>query len=227
MASLPVKRLIMDELELLKKDWDKSTKNYPNLSKEEIYSIISKRSSSIVKWIFIISILEFILWTAISFFGDSNELLEKIQADDFAFIYYTMIIISYIIIFVFMYLFYKNYRNIAVTENTKVLMEQVLKTRKTVKQYVIYNLSMMALSILLGIIMELSTNPEIQILLTDIESKGENNIFIFYLIITIISLIAIAVTLSLFLGFYYLIYGLLLKRLKKNYKELKIIANLE
>ena len=217
----------MDELDLLKKDWDKSTKKYPNLSKEEIYSIISKRSSSIVKWIFIISILEFILWTAISFFGDSNELLEKIQADDFAFIYYTMIIISYIIIFVFMYLFYKNYRNIAVTENTKVLMEQVLKTRKTVKQYVIYNLSMMALSILLGIIMELSTNPEIQILLTDIESKGENNIFIFYLIITIISLIAIAVTLSLFLGFYYLIYGLLLKRLKKNYKELKIIANLE
>jgi uncharacterized membrane protein len=86
---------------------------------------------------------------------------------------------------------------------------------------------MMALVILLGIIMELSTSPETQILLTDIESKGENNIFIFYLIITIVSLIAIAVILSLFLGFYYLIYGLLLKRLKKNYKELKIIANLE
>ena len=126
-----------------------------------------------------------------------------------------------------MYLFYKNYRNIAVTENTKVLMEKILKTRKTVKQYVIYNLSMIALVILLGIIMELSTSPETQILLTDIESKGENNIFIFYLIITIVSLIAIAVILSLFLGFYYLIYGLLLKRLKKNYKELKIIANLE
>lgn len=217
----------MDELDLLKKDWDKSTKKYPNLSKEEIYSIISKRSSSIVKWIFIISILEFILWTALSFFGDSTEALEKIQANDFAFIYYTMTIISYIIIFVFMYLFYKNYRNIAVTENTKVLMEKILKTRKTVKQYVIYNLSMMALVILLGIIMELSTSPETQILLTDIESKGENNIFIFYLIITIVSLIAIAVILSLFLGFYYLIYGLLLKRLKKNYKELKIIANLE
>jgi uncharacterized membrane protein YbhN (UPF0104 family) len=217
----------MDELDLLKKDWDKSTKKYPNLSKEEIYSIISKRSSSIVKWIFIISILEFILWTALSFFGDSTEVLEKIQANDFAFIYYTMTIISYIIIFVFMYLFYKNYRNIAVTENTKVLMEKILKTRKTVKQYVIYNLSMMALVILLGIIMELSTSPETQILLTDIESKGENNIFIFYLIITIVSLIAIAVILSLFLGFYYLIYGLLLKRLKKNYKELKIIANLE
>lgn len=216
----------MDELELLKKDWDKSIKKYPNLSKEEIYNIISKRSSSIVKWIFIISILEFILWTTLSFLGDYSEELEKIQAHDYGFIYY-LIVISYIVNFVFMYLFYKNYRNIVVTENTKVLTEQILKTRKTVKQYVIYNLSMMALSIPLGVIMELSNNPETQILLSDIESKGENNIFIFYLIVTILSLIAIAVIVALFLGFYYLIYGLLLKRLKKNYKELKIIANLE
>ena len=216
----------MDELELLKKDWDKSIKKYPNLSKEEIYNIISKRSSSIVKWIFIISILEFILWTTLSFLGDYSEELEKIQAYDYGFIYY-LIVISYIVNFVFMYLFYKNYRNIVVTENTKVLTEQILKTRKTVKQYVIYNLSMMALSIPLGVIMELSNNPETQILLSDIESKGENNIFIFYLIVTILSLIAIAVIVVLFLGFYYLIYGLLLKRLKKNYKELKIIANLE
>mgnify|MGYP006116530733 FL=1 len=216
----------MDELELLKKDWDKSIKKYPNLSKEEIYNIISKRSSSIVKWIFIISILEFILWTTLSFLGDYSEELEKIQAYDYGFIYY-LIVISYIVNFLFMYLFYKNYRNIVVTENTKVLTEQILKTRKTVKQYVIYNLSMMALSIPLGVIMELSNNPETQILLSDIESKGENNIFIFYLIVTILSLIAIAVIVALFLGFYYLIYGLLLKRLKKNYKELKIIANLE
>lgn len=216
----------MNELELLKKDWDKSIKKYPNLSKEEIYNIISKRSSSIVKWIFIISILEFILWTTLSFLGDYSEELEKIQAYDYGFIYY-LIVISYIVNFVFMYLFYKNYRNIVVTENTKVLTEQILKTRKTVKQYVIYNLSMMALSIPLGVIMELSNNPETQILLSDIESKGENNIFIFYLIVTILSLIAIAVIVALFLGFYYLIYGLLLKRLKKNYKELKIIANLE
>lgn len=216
----------MDELELLKKDWDKSIKKYPNLSKEEIYNIISKRSSSIVKWIFIISILEFILWTTLSFLGNYSEELEKIQAYDYGFIYY-LIVISYIVNFVFMYLFYKNYRNIVVTENTKVLTEQILKTRKTVKQYVIYNLSMMALSIPLGVIMELSNNPETQILLSDIESKGENNIFIFYLIVTILSLMAIAVIVALFLGFYYLIYGLLLKRLKKNYKELKIIANLE
>jgi hypothetical protein len=217
----------MDELELLKKDWEKSTKKYPNLSKEDIYGVISKRSSSIVKWIFIISILEFILWTALSFFGDSNQVLEKIQTYDYGFIYYAVFVISYIVIFVFMYLFYNNYRNIAVTENTKVLMEQILKTRKTVKQYVIYNLSMMVLSIPMGVMMELSNNIETQTLLSDIESKGDNNLFIFYLIIIIVSILAIVVVVALFLGFYYLIYGLLLKRLKKNYKELKTIANLD
>ena len=217
----------MDELELLKKDWEKSTKKYPNLSKEEIYGIISKRSSSIVKWIFIISILEFILWTALSFFGDSDQVLKKIQAYDYGFIYYGVFVISYIVIFVFMYLFYNNYRNIAVTENTKVLMEQILKTRKTVKQYVIYNLSMMVLSIPMGVMMGLSNNTETQTLISDIESKGDNNLFIFYLIIIIFSIIAIVVVVALFLGFYYLIYGLFLKRLKKNYKELKTIANLD
>jgi len=218
----------MDELELLKKDWDKSKKNYPNLSKEEIYNLISKRSSSIVKWIFIISVLEFSLWTILSFSLDSsNNAIEKIQSYDYEFIYYLFVGISYIVLFGFMYLFYKNYRNISVTENTKMLMERILKTRKTVKQYVIYNITFMYLGIILGVIMELSNNSETQILISDIKSEGENSIYIFYLIVAVLSLIAMALITILFLGFYYLIYGLLLKRLKINYKELKKIVELE
>ena len=218
----------MDELELLKKDWDKSKKNYPNLSKEEIYNIISKRSSSIVKWIFIISVLEFSLWTLLSFsFDGSSEAYEKIESYGYEFIIYPLVGISYIILFVFMFLFYKNYKNISVTENTKVLMERILKTRKTVKYYVIYNLTFMCLGIPLAVIMELSSNPETQVLISNIKSEGENNIYIFYLIVAVFSLIATTVVTALFLGFYYLIYGLLLKRLKKNYKELKKIVELE
>lgn len=218
----------MDELELLKKDWDKSKKNYPNLSKEEIYNLISKRSSSIVKWIFIISVLEFSLWTILSFSLDSsNNAIEKIQSYDYEFIYYPFVGISYIVLFGFMYLFYKNYRNISVTENTKMLMERILKTRKTVKQYVIYNITVMYLGIILGVIMELSNNSEIQILISDIKSEGENDIYIFYLIVAVLSLIAMTLVTILFLGFYYLIYGLLLKRLKKNHKELKKIFEVE
>ena len=211
----------MDELELLKKDWDTSKQNYPNLNKEEIYKIISKRSSSIVKWIFIISILEFSLWTILSFFAEgTTEFQQNIRANDYKFIYYTIIGVSYIIILVFMYLFYKNYRSISVTENTKVLMEQILKTRKTVKYYVIYNLAMMCLSIPIAVIMELSS-PESQTLISEIQGDGDKGIYIFYLIVAVLSLIVMAVVTAFFLGFYYLIYGLLLKRLKKNHKELK------
>ena len=215
----------MDELELLKKDWDTSKQNYPNLNKEEIYKLISKRSSSIVKWIFIISVLEFSLWTILSFSLDSSNIaIEKIQSYDYGFIYYLFVGISYIVLFGFMYLFYKNYRNISVTENTKMLMERILKTRKTVKQYVIYNITVMYLGIILGVIMELSSNSETQILISDIKSESENGIYIFYLIVAVLSLIAMALITILFLGFYYLIYGLLLKRLKINYKELKKIV---
>ena len=218
----------MDELELLKKDWDTSKQNYPNLNKEEIYKLISKRSSSIVKWIFIISVLEFSLWTILSFSLDSSNIaIEKIQSYDYGFIYYLFVGISYIVLFGFMYLFYKNYRNISVTENTKMLMERILKTRKIVKQYVIYNITVMYLGIILGVIMELSSNSETQILISDIKSEGENVIYIFYLIVAVLSLIAMALITILFLGFYYLIYGLLLKRLKINYKELKKIVELE
>ncbi len=211
----------MDELELLKKDWDTSKQNYPNLNKEEIYKLISKRSSSIVKWIFIISILEFSLWTILSFFAEgTTEFQQNIRANDYRFIYYTIIGVSYIIILVFMYLFYKNYRSISVTENTKVLMEQILKTRKTVKYYVIYNLAMMCLSIPLAVIMELSS-PESQTLIYEIQGDGDKGIYVFYLVVAVLSLIVMAVVTAFFLGFYYLIYGLLLKRLKKNHKELK------
>ena len=51
----------MKELERLKKDWNKN-QNFPELSKEEIYKFLHKKSSSIVKWIFIISLLEFGFW---------------------------------------------------------------------------------------------------------------------------------------------------------------------
>ena len=51
----------MDQLEILKKDWKKQEGSLPKLSKAELTKLIYKKSSSIVKWIFIISILEFVV----------------------------------------------------------------------------------------------------------------------------------------------------------------------
>ena len=69
----------MDELELLKKHWNKSSTNYPSLNKADLYKLINMRSSSIVKWIFIISLLEFLGWSLISFLFDGTESLEKMN----------------------------------------------------------------------------------------------------------------------------------------------------
>ena len=52
----------MDELELLKKDWKMKEASLPKLSYEKIYQMIWRRSSSVVKWIFYISIFELIFW---------------------------------------------------------------------------------------------------------------------------------------------------------------------
>ena len=51
----------MDELELLKKDWRQREEHLPRLTYEEIYKMIWKKSSSLVRWIFYISIIEFTL----------------------------------------------------------------------------------------------------------------------------------------------------------------------
>ena len=50
----------MDELELLKKDWKKQEGSFQQIGEKEIYGMLHKGSSSIVKWILIISILEFL-----------------------------------------------------------------------------------------------------------------------------------------------------------------------
>ena len=52
----------MDELDLLKKDWKKQEANLPKMSYNDIYKMIHKKSSSIVKWILIICIVEFLFW---------------------------------------------------------------------------------------------------------------------------------------------------------------------
>jgi len=211
----------MDELELLKKDWETSSKNYPELNKEELYKLIYKRSSSIVKWIFIISLLEFAFWTLLSFAFNSSEDLEKMQSYNVEYILYPLMILGYGVLIYFFYVFYKNYKSISATENTKMLMERILKTRKTVKHYVIFNLVFMCICIVIGVYIELTNNPEVLTTLSRIDSEGEGNVTVFYLIVVGLSLVAMVLITVFLLGFYYLIYGILLKRLKSNYKDLK------
>jgi len=118
-------------------------------------------------------------------------------------------------------LFYRNYKSISTTVNSKTLMEQILKTRKTVKYYVVFNLIFLYISMVIGVVIELNKNPDILLQTSKFTESGD--FYIFYGIVILITLLAMGVITVFFLIFYYLIYGILLKKLKKNYKELKAI----
>ncbi|GAA3621708.1 hypothetical protein [Flavivirga jejuensis] len=209
----------MDELDLLKKDWNKDDNKYPKLTYNEIYKMILKKSSSIVKWIFIISLLEFVFWIFISLLLKDTESMKRFDQLDADAVFTPLVVIGYIILALFFYLFFRNYRRISTTDNSKVLMENILKTRKTVKQYVVFNLIYLVIAMFAGIYIELSMD---QLIIGQIEQASANGeVFKFYAIFIIVAVLVLALMIGVMLLFYWVVYGLLLKRLNQNYKELK------
>ncbi|WNH09550.1 hypothetical protein [Thalassobellus suaedae] len=207
----------MDELDILKKNWNKPNPNHKKLSVNDIYPMLLKKSSSIVKMLFYISIAELIFWILVNtipyFTSDSyRQKLNQVYTNDTVFNVLT--IFSFAIIILFIYLLYKSYKSISVTDNAKKLMESILKTRKIIKYYVLYNLIMMVVSIIIGLYISIHNNPET---MQSIEKIGEHGILIFMGI----SILFIAIATVIIWLFYKLIYGILLKRLNKNYKELE------
>lgn len=209
----------MDELDLLKKDWNKGDNKFPKLSYNEIYKMILKKSSSIVKWIFIISLLEFALWTFISFFLKDTESMKRFDQYDADAVFIPLMVIGYIILAYFFYLFFKNYKTISATDNAKVLMENILKTRKTVKQYVAFNLIYLVISTIVVLFLEFDRDQQVIDQVNQAAANGEA--FKFYAGIIIATILLLVVAIGVLLLFYWLVYGILLKRLNRNYKELK------
>lgn len=209
----------MDELELLKKDWQKDDKDYPKLSRNEIYKMLFLKSSSIIKWIFIISVLEFVLWTGFSlFFKDSNQ-IKKVESLNDSNLFISLSIISFLILLYFIYRFYTNYKGISVTDSAKQLMENILKTRQTVKQYVAINIIFIAIGVFTGVFMSIKQDQTFINQVNGAAADGE--IFKYYAVIIITTFIVLAILIGVLLLFYWLIYGLLLRKLNSNYKELK------
>ena len=209
--------MIMKELDLLKKDWQKNNA-FEQVSEVDIYKMLHTKSSSIVKWIFIISILEILLWTSISVFFNTDDYLKNIKHEELNLFFEALTILNYVVILVFIYLFYKNYVSISTTVSTKQLMKDILKTRKTVQCYVWYNLGMVALSLMIGFFMAFNYNPEVVVLM----DKIGNNTKVMVITIGVFVLI-IAAFLGIFWLFYRLLYGILLRKLYANYSELKKI----
>ena len=212
----------MDELELLKQQWQTREQSLPHLSFDDIYKMLLKKSSSIVKWIFYISIAEIIFWTLLSFLlPESNtKFTDDIGLNSFLIV---ANVFNYLVFGVFIFLFYKNYRKISTTDSIKELMTNILSTRKTVKYFVIYNVATSALLIIgSNFYYYLNQDMVFRVMTEDYGIRNipqERFMNMFFLIQVLFGIVII----GLVLLFYRVVYGILLRRLRKNYKELEKI----
>ncbi len=208
----------MKELDLLKKDWQQRANSFQQVSEKDIYKMIHKSSSSVVRLILIIGIFEFLFWIGISLFSNNDEYFNKLNMDNLIVFLRVLSYTHYAIIIFFIYSFYKNYVVISTTDSTKVLMKNILKTRRTVNIYVWYNLGMVIFCLIIGFFIAYFYNPDLAMMKDKIEHDGKA-LLVF---IGIMVLMLIVFTL-LFWLFYKLLYGILMRKLYKNYEELKKI----
>lgn len=207
-------------MDLLKKAWQKDSHKYEQVSETEIYKMLHTKSSSIVKWILIISIVEVLFWTAISVCYSTDEYMKKLHAESTIVYFKVLNFINYVVILYFIYRFYKNYIKISTTASTKQLMQDIIKTRKTVQHYVWYNLGMIVVSLIAGFGIAFAYNPKMELLKDKIAHEDNYHTLI---IILAIMLLACIVVVGVFWLFYRLLYGILLRKLNANYRELKKI----
>ncbi|MBB1149479.1 MULTISPECIES: hypothetical protein [unclassified Myroides] len=204
----------MNELDLLKKHWN-ANQNFPKISKDEIKKMIHKKSSSIVMWIFIISVIEFLCLNLASFFlfnEESTDLQEK-NNPIFELIVNNIDYLSGFISLVFIFLFYTKYRKICVADSTKNLMKQILQTKRMVNYYIAINISLISILSLFAIISILSSDAD-----TSHSWKYYTYILGLFTFLFLIFFVIIWL-------YYRVVYGILTKRLMKNYQELEKIEN--
>lgn len=199
----------MDELELLKKDWNKESDDFKEYSDNEIYNMIKNKSVSITKTLLLIGAIEVMLWTLYGYLDEQ-----------FPYIRITMFLVfAGLIVFLF--------RKMKTGQNSIMLMKSILNLRMLILGYA-------CISLLLAIVdsiihfdhntrdfmagsrdgwnsshntTALPTNP-------DTMMPGTVNYIIFGICVLI--------------GFYILYkiykrtYGKILQDLRKNYKELSL-----
>lgn len=206
----------MDELDFLKKHWQKD-QDFPKVNQEEIRNMLHKSSSSLVKWIFIISLIELFLGILVNvavFIYDKNAEALPLGMDILTGI---IDVGSYIVILYFIYAFFNSYRKIKNTNNTKELLSNILVTRKTVGYYIKFNIYLIIVGIGLSAMSLIWEEDVLN------KTVGHNIMFITMLVIVLFLFgwLSIAIVKMV----YKFIYIRLVKKLEKNYEELERLEN--
>lgn len=215
------------DIESLKKTWQEHRVD-EKYDQNEILKMLNRKSRNYVKYIFWISVAEFLVFLAIGLWyvfeseDDSSliKILQKIGVKktyqvqmDFEHMYFLMKVLSLLTTAFFVIKFALDYRKIKVEEDLKLLILRIIRFRKTVRQYVAANFVLIFLYIgaMSLFIYKVLTLQHIQL----------NNPTLMGLIVGM----AVAILLSLVLlwAYYRLVYGILTQRLGKNLEQLKEI----
>ncbi|MFT4839004.1 MAG: hypothetical protein ACJAWA_001541 [Nonlabens sp.] len=209
----------MDQLDILKQNWQSQTSDSPRFTKDQLTGLLARKSSGIVKWLFIIAMIEFAVFIVlglVSHFANQETNVIEMMGEPF---YYGSTIFHYLIIIIFICLFYSNYKNISTSQPTRSLMNNILKTRHTMKWYIWYNLIYMMVAGMITTAIVIPKDPNVTKLLASPKMVGNETLFYFMALgASFVAFLIICVTMYLI---YQLIYGILLRKLKRNYNELK------
>ena len=201
----------MKELEDLKNKWAKQDFSH-SYSKEEIKGFLQKKSTHSIKWIFYLSIVEFILYLSFPLlvpnYLDSFDYYKSLNLFEFSIL---TALTGYVLLVYFMWRFFKNYKNISVANSITSHLSAILNTRRAVNQYFYFNVVILIIFTVVVLLSALQLDQNM------IDLKEENNSLL--IMIFIIGLV-IAIILGIFGLLYYFVYGRFLRPLKNNEKEL-------
>lgn len=206
-----------NHLNVLKIAWNNINVN-TYIENLELRRIIQLNSNSIVKRIFIISLVEFAL-SILPFFLDGKEFVTKeiLDVQNSA----VMVYLDYLYYAVFIFFivqFYLNFRKINTNSNLNELSKNILKTRKSVYNYIYVSLIIFNLNSIVFAYLYLNTNPAYKHFITDTNSQNSPLLFqlIFYsILILFLSLLTYSIWLI-----YKILYIKLIRKLEQNFNEL-------
>ena len=201
----------MKELEDLKNKWAKQDFSQ-SYSKEEIKGFLQKKSTHSIKWIFYLSIVEFVLYLSFPLlvpnYIKSFDYYKSLNLFEFSIV---TTVLGYVLLLYFMWHFFQNYKKISVANSIKDHLSAILNTRRAVNQYFYFNLAIMIIFTIVVLVAALERDKNM------IALQEENNSLI--MIICMLGIL-ITIILGLFGLLYYFVYERFLRPLKNNEKEL-------
>lgn len=202
----------MDELKELKSQWASQSfdKQY---DKKELNAFLKQKSMHSIRWIFYLSILEFLLYLILPLllpnYFESYAYYRTLNLYEFAVITTGL---GHALLIFFMLRFYRNYRSISIDDTISGHLRTILNTRRTVNQYIYCNL----IILLVFIVTVFYKAYQLDENLISLDDQTTS------MVVLLLSFgFVIALILGIFGLLYYFVYGRFLRPLKKNEKELK------